>query len=138
MPNILIIDDDVTVQDVLFEMVTIEGYHAIVAQNGLIALKLLESNEVDVIITDIVMPEKEGLETILYIRKHYPDIPIIAISGGARIKPESYLDLAKQFGARFTLAKPFLHKELMKAVRMCLGGENNDTAALYGDTGNGG
>ena len=120
MPHILIIDDDATMRDVLFEMMDLEGYTAMVAENGLAAQKLIEINHFDCIITDIVMPEKEGLETILYITKNRPDTPIIAISGGARIKPESYLDMALQFGARFAFEKPFVRKDLIAAVKKCL------------------
>jgi DNA-binding response OmpR family regulator len=120
MPHILIIDDDARMRDVLFEMMDLEGYTASVADNGLTAQKLLESHTFDCVITDIVMPEKEGLETILYLRKNWPGTPIIAISGGARIKPESYLDMALQFGARFAFAKPFVHGELVAAVKKCL------------------
>ena len=120
MPQLLIIDDDATMRDVLYEMMTMEGYSAMTAANGLEALKLLEIHRFDCIITDIVMPEKEGLETILHIRKHFPDLPVIAMSGGARIKPESYLDLAKQFGARYVFPKPFVKKDIVAAIKECL------------------
>jgi CheY-like chemotaxis protein len=120
MPHILIIDDDAAIRDVLFEMMQLEEFDATVAENGLKALKLLEQSPFDCIITDIVMPEKEGLETILYVRKTYPDIPIIAISGGARIKPESYLDIATRFGARYVFSKPFERKKLIAAIKSCL------------------
>lgn len=120
MSAILIIDDDATMRDVLYEMMHMEGFSAMVAEDGLQAQKLLEQYEFNCIITDIVMPEKEGLETILYVRKNHPNIPIIAISGGARIKPESYLDIAQQFGARYVFAKPFVRKDLTEAVKKCL------------------
>ncbi len=125
MPHILIIDDDATMRDVLSEMMQMEGFDATVAEDGLKALKLLEQSAFDCIITDIIMPEKEGLETILYVRKTYPDIPIIAMSGGARIKPESYLDIAIQFGARYVFSKPFEKKEFMAAIKNCLADSSN-------------
>lgn len=120
MPQLLIIDDDATMRDMLYELTHLEGFSAMVAENGLAAQKLLETHRFDCIITDIVMPEKEGLETILHIRKEHPDLPIIAMSGGARIKPESYLDLAKQFGARYTFPKPFETKVFVAAIKDCL------------------
>jgi DNA-binding response OmpR family regulator len=66
------------------------------------------------------MPGKEGLETIIEMRRKHPDVSIIAISGGGRVGPDSYLPIAKQFGAHYVFAKPLNRKEFLFAVRQCL------------------
>jgi DNA-binding NtrC family response regulator len=120
MASILVIDDDYLMREMLMQMITLHGHEVKSAENGKIAEKLLEENAFDLIITDIVMPEKEGLETIIQIHKRHPGKPIIAMSGGARIEPESYLQLAKEFGAHYTFAKPFNRHDFIKAIDNCL------------------
>ncbi len=83
------------------------GYEVDGALKAKDALALLEKGSYDLIITDIVMPDMDGIETILKIRKQDKDVPIIAMSGGGRISHEDYLTLASQLGANTTLAKPF-------------------------------
>ncbi len=76
----------------------------------------MRSDSFDLVITDLIMPEKEGLETIADIRKLCGDLPIIAISGGGRVGPTNYLETARFIGANTTLAKPFGRRELIKTV----------------------
>ena len=76
----------------------------------------------DLIITDIVMPEKEGLETIRELKKSHPDLKIIAISGGGRIDSREYLESARLFGASKIFQKPFRQKEMVSAVKELLSG----------------
>ncbi len=102
-----------------------EGHEVVNASNGKEGIKLFRENGADLIITDIVMPEKEGLETIMELRKGYPDVKIIAISGGGRVDPESYLTMAEKMGASRTLTKPFEREELLEAVRELLGEREN-------------
>ena len=83
-------------------------------------MELFEKNIPDLLITDIIMPEKEGLETILELRKKYPELKIIAISGGGRISPEGYLPGAKLLGADLVFQKPLVQKEFMQAVSILL------------------
>jgi CheY-like chemotaxis protein len=98
----------------------LEGHTATGAETGAIAARILENSVFDLVITDIVMPEKEGLETIIHIHKNNPAVPIIAVSGGARIEPGSYLDIAKQLGAKYTFTKPINRSELIAAIKACL------------------
>jgi DNA-binding NtrC family response regulator len=120
MASILVIDDDNLMRDMLIRMVALHGHDVKGAEDGWIAEKLLRDSSFDLVITDIIMPEKEGLETIIHIHKQYPATPIIAISGGERIEPESYLQIAKELGAHYTFAKPFNRHDFIKAINNCL------------------
>jgi DNA-binding NarL/FixJ family response regulator len=90
------------------------------AANGIEALRLCETPEVAAAIVDLVMPEKEGLETIFEMRRRYPGIKTIAISGGGRGPGDVYLEMARQLGAVAALAKPFGKAEILEAVRKVL------------------
>ena len=81
---------------------------------------IIEKNKPDLVITDIIMPEKEGLETILELRKNHPGLKIIAISGGGRIGPQGYLPSAKYLGADMVFQKPLVPKEFSAAVAKLL------------------
>ena len=121
MSNILIIDDDTQILRMLRQILERENYHVTEASNGKQGLKLYRENHADLVITDIIMPEKEGIEMIIEVKRDYPDVKIIAISGGGRIKSEDYLDIAKKLGAHRIFAKPVERKELLNAVRDLLG-----------------
>ena len=116
MSSILVVDDDLQVLDVMSEMLRLEGHEVTVAENGKEAVAHVLAERFDLIITDLIMPEKEGLETIADIRKSYSDMPIIAISGGGRVGPNDYLETARFIGANATLAKPFARQELIQTV----------------------
>ena len=103
------------------EMLRLEGHEVRVAENGKEAVHHVLNQFFDLVITDLIMPEKEGLETIADIRKANRNIPIIAISGGGRIGPQDYLETAKHIGANTTLAKPFARRELISAVDALIG-----------------
>ncbi len=120
MTNILVIDDDEILNDMVVQLLSQAGYQSVGAQDGECALKLMDGQQFDLIITDIVMPVKEGIETIFAIRKRNKTIPIIAISGGGKLGPEQYLPMAKQCGANYTFEKPFDNNQFLDAVRMCL------------------
>ena len=116
MSSILIVDDDEAVLDVLSEMLTLAGHEVTIAHNGKDAVRWVIDGEFDLVITDLIMPEKEGIETITEIRRQSSDTPIIAISGGGRVGPNDYLETAKFIGADATLAKPFARQELLSTV----------------------
>ncbi len=117
MAHILIIDDDEDVRFLLRDILEREGHEVRDASNGKKGLKLQRESPADLIITDIVMPEKEGIETIMELHREFPEVKIIAISGGGRNRPESYLRAAKKLGAHKTLEKPFERKDLLKTIR---------------------
>ncbi len=117
MSRILLIEDDVDFRWMLAEMLKREGYAVSTADNGEEGVKLLEEESFDLVITDIIMPEKEGLETIMDITTRRPGTKIIAISGGGRSSAGSYLKTAEYFGAVRSFQKPFDRKEFLEAVR---------------------
>lgn len=117
VPHILIIDDEVQIRDMLTQMLTREGYQVSNASNGKEGMKICHELPVDLIITDIIMPEKDGIEMILELRKDFQDLKVIAISGGGRLGPDGYLEMAKKLGAHRTFFKPFNRKEMLEAIK---------------------
>jgi CheY-like chemotaxis protein len=114
---ILVIEDEDEIRQMICDILEDEGYETVQASNGLEGILILKKNpDFSMIITDLLMPEKEGIETINEIRKDLPWIKILAISGGGIYIPENYLNLAKAMGADATLCKPFGRKELLNAV----------------------
>ncbi len=120
MMKILIVDDDPNGLYMLEVMLKESGYEVASAANGVEALEKLNAEDFDLIITDLIMPEKEGLEIIMELRRDFPGVKIIAMSGGGRVDPVEYLSIAKNFGAQYTFTKPIERKELLNAVRELL------------------
>lgn len=120
MAKILVIDDEPSILLMLKKMLEKAGHEVDLALNGREAMELFENNKPDLLITDIIMPEKEGLETILELRKKHRELKIIAISGGGRIGPDGYLPSAKLLGANMVFQKPLIQKEFMQAVALLL------------------
>jgi DNA-binding response OmpR family regulator len=116
MAKILVLDDEAAIVLMIKKMLEKAGHEVDMALNGRDGMILFEQNKPDLLITDIIMPEKEGLETIFELRQKYPDLKIIAISGGGRISPEGYLPGAKLLGADMVFPKPLDQKEFMQAV----------------------
>ena len=120
MKQILIIDDESQIRLVLKKMLVREGFSVISASDGKEGMKLFKKDVVDLVITDIIMPEKEGVEVIMELKKDYPDVPIIAISGGGQFSSKHYLDMAKLLGVNAIFDKPIYKDELLKEVKKCL------------------
>lgn len=121
MAKVLIFDDEPSILLMLKKMLEKEGHQVDLALNGRDGMELFEKDKPDLVITDIIMPEKEGLETILELRKKHPELKIIAISGGGRIGSEGYLPSAKLLGADLVFQKPLIPKEFVQAVSVLLG-----------------
>ncbi|MFC1839576.1 response regulator [Thermodesulfobacteriota bacterium] len=117
MSLILIIEDDDQVRSVLRKMIELDGYEVMEASNGEAGISLYRSKPADIIITDIVMPGKDGIETIMDLKIEFPEVKIIAISGGGRFGPETYLEIADGFGADCILSKPIAREKLKRAIR---------------------
>ena len=98
------------------------------ASNGEQGLRIYRQEPVDLIITDILMPEKEGIETIIELRQDFPDVKIIAMSGGGRIGTKDYLHLAKIFGVQRTFTKPVAREQLLDAIKELLKEKPNRTS----------
>ncbi|MEJ2657360.1 MAG: response regulator [Desulfobacterales bacterium] len=120
MATILIIDDDEQFRTMLRQLIERNGHEVKEASEGKEGIKVYRESPTDLIITDLIMPGKDGIETIQELKKDFPDIKIIAISGGGRLGPQDYLHLAKMLGAKRTLTKPIELPELLKAIEELL------------------
>jgi DNA-binding response OmpR family regulator len=120
MPKILIIEDDEPFLKMLRLTLERMGHTVLEAHNGKIALGIYQSESPDLVITDLIMPEQEGLETIRRLKKTDPTVKIIAMSGGGRITPGGFLKMARQMGAAYTLTKPFSNDELHTTITTLL------------------
>ena len=116
MANILIIDDDKSILSFLKERLMDEGFKVLTAIDGRQGMKLFNDNQVDLVITDIIMPEKIGFEIIIEIKRIFPDIKIIAISGMSLGMIKTCLKTARFSGADYTFSKPFKTDDLIDAV----------------------
>jgi CheY-like chemotaxis protein len=121
--TVLVVDDDGGVLKMIELMLGDSGFDVMVAPSGRDGLKALESQAFDLIITDIIMPEMEGIELITHLRTTRPDIPILAISGGGRSRNFDFLKFAKKLGAKAVLEKPFRRDGLLEAVNKALSEE---------------
>ncbi len=121
MARILVIDDDPQLRRLLRRY--FERHHHAVAEaaDGNEGLARFHESGADIIITDLIMPGKEGMETILELRRNNPDVKVIAMSGGGRVAPAGYLKLAKGIGASRVFSKPFELAELHQAVEELIG-----------------
>jgi DNA-binding response OmpR family regulator len=120
LAKILIIEDDREVREYLESVLSRAGYECMSAHNGKAGVELFLSDPADLVITDIIMPEKDGIETIMDLRRKNSDLKVIAISGGGRAEPENYLHSAKLLGANRTMKKPFTNEEMLEAIRNLL------------------
>jgi DNA-binding response OmpR family regulator len=119
MARILVIDDDDSLRDIMTMMLTEAGHTVRQASDGRKGVALFRAEPADVVVTDLVMPEQEGIETIMELRRSYPRLPIVAVSGGLD-NSEIYLNIAAKVGAHRTLAKPFSAQDLLAAIEDAL------------------
>src|SRR5260221_88436 len=115
MARILLIDDDDALRKVIAQNLIHAGHTVVEAADGRQGVEVFHSTKVDLVLTDLVMPGKEGVETIIELHRETPGLAIIAMSGGM---PRSfmYLEIAAKLGARRALAKPFTPQELLKTI----------------------
>lgn len=116
MIRVLVVDDDTGMRDVLKRMLEGEGLQVALAANGKTGLAAFRAAPPDLAVVDIIMPEKEGLETIATMRREHPETRIIAISGGGRAHFMDFLQIARKLGADATLEKPFRKSEILDLV----------------------
>jgi CheY-like chemotaxis protein len=112
MAHILVIDDDREVRSTIAAMLKREGHEVTQALDGMEGIRFFLAHPADLIITDILMPNQDGMETLLQLHTDFPDVPVIVISGDAA----QHLDLARQFGAVAIISKPFKYQDLIGAV----------------------
>ena len=120
MARILIIDDESQIRSMLRLMLERVGYEIAEAPDGIEGIRRYRENPADLIITDLIMPNKDGIGMIIDLKKEFPKVKIIAMSGGGVNRPEGYLDGAKKLGATRTLTKPIDREEMLKAVKETL------------------
>lgn len=116
MATILIADDEPSVRDVIRRILLVDKHRVLEAADGEEAVRLVRAEKPELALVDLFMPRKEGLETIMQLRRQFPDLKIIAISGGNPSHGMSFLDIAAQLGAHRTLAKPFAMEAVLAAV----------------------
>ena len=122
MARILVVDDDSAVLAITRRYLARAGHEVIETSDGRTAMQLVEEGSVDLCVVDIFMPEMDGMEFTIRLRRSAPDAKIIAMSGGGVVEKVEVLEIAARLGADRTLAKPFTEGELLTAVRELLGG----------------
>jgi DNA-binding response OmpR family regulator len=120
MYKVLVIDDDAMVRASIVHILEDGGYAVLTAKDGIRGMVAFRSEHPDLVITDIVMPDQEGIQTINEMRRERPDAKIIAISGGGLLGNTDFLKFARVLGATDTIAKPFDPNELLIIVKTCL------------------
>lgn len=120
MARILIIDDETQIRSMLRLMLERVGYEVVEAADGMEGIRQYRDNPTDLIITDLIMPNKDGIGMMIELKKDFPRVKIIAMSGGGVNRPEGYLDGAKKLGATRTLTKPIDRDKMLNAVKETL------------------
>jgi DNA-binding response OmpR family regulator len=118
--KILVIDDDVVLRGILRTALEYHGFLASGASNGREAITLIQNEIPDVVLTDVVMPDQDGLETIGVLRKRFPEVKIIAMSGGGPMDVNDLLNVARKLGADGCLPKPFANESLLAEIERVL------------------
>ncbi len=122
MARILIIDDELSMRSLIRMILEQAGHDVADAQDGNEGIRIQKAQPADLVITDLIMPGKEGFETIIELKTDFPDTKLIAISGGAQfIDKDNILRTANKLGADYALAKPFKKEGLLKAAGKLLG-----------------
>ncbi len=120
MPGILIVEDDNDLREMLKVSLTRRRYVVLEAENGKDAINHFKPSVTDLVITDLIMPEEDGLKVIMRLRELKPSLKIVAISGGGKAGPSSYLNLAKALGADVVYSKPFSVNDMIKKIEELL------------------
>lgn len=121
MPGVMIVEDDISLREMLREALEKRKYTVITAADGREAIAKFRPSVIDLVVTDLLMPEEDGLSVIMNIKHIKPETKIIAISGGGKAGPGSYLHIAMKLGADQVFSKPFLPSELVQKVREIIG-----------------
>jgi DNA-binding response OmpR family regulator len=123
MPGVLIVEDDKELREMLKLALLRKNFTVLEAENGKAAITHFKPLITDIVVTDLIMPEEDGLKVVIKLRELKPSIKIIAISGGGKVGPGSYLNLAKALGADATFSKPFSINELVLKIEQLLDNE---------------
>jgi CheY-like chemotaxis protein len=123
MPGVLIVEDDKELREMLKMMLLRRNFTVLEADNGKSAITHFKPLLTDIVVTDLIMPEEDGLKVVIKLRELKPSIKIIAISGGGKVGPGSYLNLAKALGADAVYSKPFSLNDLVAKIEQLLDNE---------------
>jgi CheY-like chemotaxis protein len=122
MPRILVVDDNAGVRTAARALLEAAGFQVVEAESGAAALRVLRSERADVVLTDIFMPDTDGIELLYQLRRESPDLPIVAMSGGGK----DVLAVARSFGAAGIVQKPLTRRKLVGAIRRAVGAPRNE------------
>jgi DNA-binding response OmpR family regulator len=125
MPGILIVEDDKELREMLKIPLMRHKYTVLEAGDGKEAITHFKPSITDIVITDLIMPDEDGLKVIMRLREIKPSLKIIAISGGGKAGPGSYLNLAKALGANAVFSKPFSINDLISSIELLLSSEQH-------------
>ena len=120
MPTILLVDDNDKIRRSVRRFLERKEYDVEEAPNGQVAMARLDAGDIDIIISDVFMPNMNGFDFLMRIRDKHAGIPIIMMSGGGTLGSQSVLDAASKLGAAFVVEKPFEMREMMAAVEACV------------------
>ncbi len=120
-------DDDLYLRTMLRQIFEIEQFQVIDVDDGQKAIDYIKNNPVDILITDLIMPKKEGIETINELKNLFPDLPVFAMSGGSMTNAQVYLDIAQTLGVMHTFLKPFNINEMLDAVKSVISERNKQS-----------
>ncbi len=121
MAHILLVEDDAALRQSLKKTLVREGHEVVEAADERTALNLFDRQPADLVLLDVYLPDADGVETIARLIRAFPDVRVVAMSGGGFVSKQTTLDLARRLGARRTLSKPFSRQELLEVVREVLG-----------------
>lgn len=121
MKSILIVEDDDAYRRSLDQILIKSGFATVLATNGREAIAVYDPEKIEAVVLDLIMPDIEGIETLTKLRRSFPQVKVLAISGGGQIGAKDYLDLAAKLGARETLEKPFTSEAFIRALQRVLG-----------------
>ena len=122
MARILVVEDNEDLRLIIKDILEDAGHDISQACDGAEVEEILSIQPVDLVLTDIIMPEQEGIQTIIRLRKQFPDLKIIGMSGGGSLgNAEYYLEMAQEFGANAALQKPFSKTQLIETIQELIG-----------------
>lgn len=121
MTRILVIEDDASFREILKEMLERKHYEVVTANDGVDGLKAFRAAPADIVITDLIMPSLGGLRAIKMLKEEFPDVKIIAMSGGGFGPPEKFFEAVRSLGVHHTLEKPFSHERLFEMLKELIG-----------------
>ncbi|MCK4992634.1 MAG: response regulator, partial [Bacteroidales bacterium] len=116
MLKVLVIDDSSVIVDYIKGNLEEAGYEVCTADNGKAGIEMIDKYDLDLVITDIIMPERDGVEVMLYIKRLYPDIRTIVITSGGAIAAKDHLSMASKLGADFVIQKPVDPLQLLATI----------------------